>query len=68
MPVSGDSSRSPTICVPPVGDTNDQHDERIALHFIQHTVIADAKPPQATHFSLQCAAQEGSALRSSRLT
>ena len=41
-----------------MGDTNDQHDERILLYFVEYAIIADAEPSQAAQLSLQCAAQE----------
>ena len=44
--------------LPPVGNTNDQHDELAVLHFVQHAVITDAKPSQAPQLPFQCAAQE----------
>ncbi len=40
----GNSVHSPAISLPPVGDTNDQHDERVLLYFVKHAIIADAKP------------------------
>ena len=52
------SACSLAIRVSPVSNTDDQYNERIVLHFVQHAVLADANSPQAPQLPLQRIASE----------
>ena len=41
-----------------MGDADDQHDEYTFAHFVNHAVIAHAKPAQAPHIALERIAEE----------
>ena len=41
-----DSYCSPAMHFPQVGDTDDEHKERIVLHLVENAVIADPKSSQ----------------------
>ena len=44
--------------IPTVGDADDQHDEYIFAHFVNHAVIAHAKPTEAPHIALERITEE----------
>ena len=52
------SIRSAPVCIPAVGDADNQHDEERFAHLVDHTVIYDAKPAEAPQFTLQRVAEE----------
>ena len=52
------SFRSSPVYIPAMSDTNNQHDEDSFAHFVDHTVISDAKPTEAPHITLQHIAEE----------
>ena len=52
------SFRSPPVFIPAVGDADDQHDEYIFAHFVNHAVIAHAKPTEAPHIALERITEE----------
>ena len=41
------SFRSPPVFIPATGNADDRHDEYIFAHFVNHAVIAHAKPTEA---------------------
>ena len=39
-------------------DANNQHDKDSFPHFVDHTVISDAKAAETTHIAFQCVAEK----------
>ena len=44
--------------IPATGNADDQHDEYIFAHFVNHAVIAHAKPTEAPHIALERITEE----------